>query len=153
MGEKTHKATGGCRCGAVRYESTGEPVYVPYCHCESCRKATGAPVVAYAMFEEGRVRFTRGERKIYNSSPGVRRTFCANCGTPLTWEGIWGGRNIIEVHISTLDDPSAFVPDRHVFHGERIRWFETADRLPRYCGSSTGMEPDSYGPDVEAFPA
>ncbi len=146
MGETTLKTTGGCRCGAVRYEAVGEPVYVPYCHCESCRKATGAPVVAYVMFDRERVRFTEGERKIYESSPGVRRAFCPVCGTPLTWEGVWGGRTITEFHIGTLDRPDAFTPDRHAFYGERIGWFDVADRLPRYRGTSVGTEPESFGP-------
>ncbi|MEE8164884.1 MAG: hypothetical protein V3T64_04895 [Myxococcota bacterium] len=60
---------------------------------------------------------------------------------------------MIEVHISILDEPGAFAPDRHVFHGERIEWFDAADRLPRYRGSSTDTEPDSFGPDVEVVPA
>ena len=152
MAESTLPITGGCLCGAVRYEANGETVYNLYCHCESCRRATGAPVVAYLMYKEGQVRFIRGERKVYNSSPGVRRTFCGGCGTPLTWEGVWGGLRVIELHISTLDDPDAFVPDRHVFHGERISWFDAADQLPRYQGSSTDMEPDSFGPDVDVVP-
>lgn len=144
--------TGGCHCGAIRYEAFGKPVYVLYCHCESCRKTTGAPVVMFVMFMKDQVRFTKGERRIYESSPGVHRTFCSNCGTPLTWEGVWGGKTIIEVYVSTLDHPDVFAPDRHVFHGERISWFDVADRLPRYSGSSTDAEPDSFGPAVEVGP-
>lgn len=143
------ETTGGCRCGAVRYKAVGEPRYAMYCHCESCRKATGAAIAMYAMFDDEQIQFTEGERTMYESSPGVFRTFCGNCGTPLTWEGVWGGRTSIELHISSLDQPDTFVPDRHVFHGERLRWFDVADRLPRYRGSSVGMEPDSSGPAVE----
>ncbi len=149
MAEPDAPIAGGCRCGAVRYEASGETVYNLYCHCESCRRATGGPVVAYLMYKEGQVQFIRGKRKVYDSSPGVRRTFCGDCGTPLTWEGVWGGRSVIEVFISTLDDPNAFAPDRHVFHGEKIRWFDVADQLPRYRGSSTDAEPDSFEPDVD----
>ncbi len=142
------KISGGCLCGAVRYEAVGEPIYVPYCHCESCRKATGAPVVMYLVLHPEQVRFTKGERKTYESSPGVHRAFCSDCGTPLTWEGIWAGRTVIELHVGTLDRPDGFVPDRHAFHGERISWFDVADRLPRHRGSSVGTEPDSFGPAV-----
>ena len=138
--------TGGCHCGAVRYEATGSPVYVPYCHCETCRKTTGAPVVMFVMFEKEQVHFTRGERKIYASSPGVGRGFCPNCGTPLTYEGDWGGKKIVEVHISTLDDPESFAPDRHGFYGERIAGFDVADQLPRYNASSVGAKPIRFGP-------
>ena len=110
MGAKPETVTGGCLCGAVRYEAAGTPVYVPYCHCETCRKATGAPVVLFVMFEKDQVRFTQGERKIYRSSPGVGRAFCPDCGTPLTYEGDWGGKTIIEVHVGTLDRPDTFPP-------------------------------------------
>ena len=137
---------GGCHCGKVRYEASGTPVYVPYCHCESCRRTSGAPVVMYVMFEKQGVNFTRGRRKLYESSRGVRRGFCAQCGTPLTWEGVWGGKEVVEVHVSTLDDPELVRPDRHTFYEERLSWFDVFDRLPRFNGSSTEAEPDSFGP-------
>ncbi len=140
------KVTGGCHCGAMRYEATGAPLYVPFCHCETCRKTTGAPVVMFIMFKKEQVRFTQGERKVYRSSPAVKRTFCPDCGTPLSYEGDWGVNTIIEFYVSTLDDPEHFVPDRHVFYGELISWFDIADQLPRYNGSSTGTQPDSHGP-------
>jgi len=137
---------GGCHCGKIRYEASGTPVYVPYCHCESCRRTSGAPVVMYVMFETRDVRFSHGHRKLYESSRGVRRGFCADCGTPLTWEGVWGGKKVIEVHVGTLDDPEHVRPDRHVFYEERLSWFDVFDRLPRFNGSSTDAEPDSFGP-------
>ena len=52
--------------------------------------------------------------------------------------------------ISTLDDPDAFVPDRHWFHGERIAWFDVADALPRYHASEDDSEPYRRGPAIEA---
>lgn len=137
--------TGGCHCGSVRYEAKGAPVYIPYCHCCSCRKSTGAPVVAFVMFEAAQIKFVRGVRKIYASSPGVGRGFCADCGTPLTYEAEWGGTSVVEVYISTLDKPDLFAPDRHVFFSDRLGWFDVCDELPRYNGSSVGVEPDSFG--------
>ena len=136
MGKHIDKITGGCLCGAVRYEIEGTPYKITYCHCESCRKATGAPVVVMVLFRGHTVRFTLREPQRYESSPGVQRGFCSTCGTPLTWEGVWDGGSIFEVHISTLDDPDAFVPDRHAFCRERISWFDVADEHPRYPGSS-----------------
>lgn len=149
MISKTNKVRGGCHCGKVRYEASGTPVYVPYCHCESCRRTSGAPVVMYVMFEKQDVRFTEGQRKLYESSPDVHRSFCPDCGTPLTWEAVWGRKAVIEIHISTLDDPERFRPDRHVFYGERLGWFDVFDRLPRFNGSSTNAEPDSFGSSLE----
>jgi len=126
------KNTGGCMCGAVRYEATGTPVNSSYCHCNSCRKHTGAPVVMLVGYKLDQVTFTKGERKIYNSSPGVGRAFCGDCGTPLTWEGEGGDGPLVEFLISTLDDPDANRPQSHSLHAERISWFDTADNLPRH---------------------
>ena len=133
MDDTVEKFEGGCMCGSVRYEAIGDPVGVIYCHCESCRRHTGAPVSTLAGFKRDDVRFTKGERKRYVSSEGVERSFCGDCGTTLTWEG--DGEELgllIEIHMGTLDDPSALTPTCHVHHDERIPWFDTAGMLPRY---------------------
>ncbi len=131
MGSKD-KHTGGCMCGAIRYEALGETTAVLYCHCSSCRRHTGAPVVTFVRFPPEQVTFTEGERKLYASSPDVMRGFCGDCGTPLTWESDWKGTVMIEFHISTLDRPDDYVPTFHSFHNERIVWFDVSDELPRY---------------------
>ena len=110
---------------------------VLHCHCSSCRKHTGAPVVTLAGFKVDQVRFSGDQRNLYESSPGVGRAFCGKCGTPLTWEGDGGDLGpIIEIHISTFDDPDALQPTLHSFESERIAWFDVADDLPRYEGFS-----------------
>ena len=150
MEETTEKVTGGCLCGAVRYETIGEHFSVIHCHCSSCRRHTGAPVVTLVGFKKDQVRFTKGERRIYESSPGVGRAFCGQCGTPLTWEGDGGDLGpLVELHISTFDDPSAFTPQSHLHHGERIAWFDVADALPRYHASDDNGEPYRRGPASE----
>jgi len=132
------KHTGGCMCGEVRYELTGESEWTGYCHCHSCRIHTGAPVVAFVMFPVERIHWTTGQRSLYESSPDRFRGFCSNCGTSLTWEVTsesgtsWGDREIVEIHISTLDRPDDFAPTEHVYHSERLAWFETSDGLPRH---------------------
>lgn len=146
MSAVSDKTTGGCLCGAVRYEAVGKPVCVGHCHCHTCRRHTGAPMVTFVAFEAENVCFPERDRNIYNSSPSVKRGFCANCGTPLTWEGSFKGMDIIEFHISTTDDPDAYAPDLHWHHGERIRWFEVIDNLPRYFTTETAGEPYLHGP-------
>ncbi len=128
--------TGGCMCGAVRYEVSGEPFLVSHCHCRSCRKHNGGPVVTLAGYKKEQVRFSGEERRIYASSPGVGRAFCGTCGTPLTWEGDGGEElgQIVEFHLSTFDEPEVLKPTGHAFYSERISWFDTADSLPRYEG-------------------
>ncbi len=137
---------GGCMCGAVRYEASGEPTAVIHCHCLSCRRHAGALVVTLAGFRRDQVRFTKGERTIYESSPGVGRAFCSQCGTSLTWEG--DGEELgplIEILTGTLDDPSVFSPESHVHHDERIAWFDVADDLPRHHEWDEG-KPYQHGP-------
>jgi len=151
MVEESVPATGGCVCGEVRYEAVGESLFVGHCHCHSCRRHTGAPVVTLVAFAADRVTFTKGDRKIYNSSPGVERGFCGQCGTSLTWEGEYRGLPLIGFHISTFDNPDAHVPTVHVRHGERIDWFDVADNLPRLRGGSDDKEPYHIGPVIDGL--
>jgi hypothetical protein len=148
------KMTGGCMCGAVRYETTGDPFGVGHCHCHSCRRHNGAAVVTLAGFKVGQVKFTGDERKVYNSSPGVARAFCGKCGTPLTWEADGGDLGpIIELHISTFDDPDTLVPTSHAFYPERIRWLEVLDNLPRFEGLPDSSPLVRHGPVSESLPS
>jgi hypothetical protein len=145
---------GGCMCGAVRYETRGESFGVQHCHCHSCRKHNGAPVVTLAGFKADQVTWSGDARKIYNSSPGVGRAFCGKCGTPLTWEGDGGELGpIFELHISTFDEPDRLVPTAHAFDPERIAWFDIADNLPRYKGFVDGSTPLRHGPVKSGLPS
>ena len=127
------RAEGGCLCGAVRYKLSGPPFSTLFCHCESCRKHTGAPVVALAGYRRDQMSYTRGTARVFASSPGVGRAFCGDCGTPMTWEGDGGDHGpLVEILIATMDAPEDFAPECHIHHGERLCWLKTADRLPRY---------------------
>ncbi len=133
MADFPNEATGGCLCGAVRYRVQGPPLSTIYCHCNSCRKHTGAPVVALAGYRRDQVTYLSGAPRLYESSPGVGRAFCGECGTPMTWEGDGGEDGpLVEFLISTMDNPDAFPPECHIHHQERLTWFETSDSLPRY---------------------
>ncbi len=75
--------TGGCLCGAVRYRTEAEPLWIAHCHCAMCRKATGAAFGTYAGFPAGSVEWTEGEPTLYRSSSEVERGFCSKCGGTL----------------------------------------------------------------------
>ena len=122
---------GRCLCGAIRFEASGAAEWIAHCHCQSCRRNTGAAVATFVGFRPEQVVYTQGERKIYSSSPGVRRGFCADCGTPLTYEAD-KFPNETHLYISSFDQPENFPPTYHVFCEEKIDWFETADTLPRH---------------------
>lgn len=153
MTETSGKRTGGCMCGAVRYETRGEPFGVIHCHCHSCRKHNGGPMVTLAGFTADQVAYSGEARKIYQSSPGVGRAFCGTCGTPLTWEGDGGELGpIVEFHISTFDDPDGLVPEAHAFYPERLPWMDTADGLPRHEGFTEDSPVLRHGPADEGLP-
>jgi hypothetical protein len=130
--------TGGCHCGAVRYEASGAPNRHSICHCTDCRRSAGAPMVAWAIFALGDVRVTKGAPKVRASSEHARRHFCADCGTGLfyTNEAIFDG--LIDVQSATLDAPDAIpAPDAQVQVAERIVWFQAAHEartFARYPG-------------------
>ena len=149
------KRTGGCMCGAVRYETTGDSFGVNHCHCRSCRHHTGAAVVTLAGFMADRVRFSGDARKIYESSPGVGRAFGGKCGTTRTWEGVSSTRGgpIFEIHISTFDNPDILVPNGHSFDSERISWFDIADDLPRFEEFNGDGSPLRHGPVSHGLPS
>ena len=125
------KREGGCHCGKVRYQVRGEPVLVEYCHCESCRRAVGAPLMAWAAFAGDGFEFTSASPGQYKSSDTVVRTFCDACGASLT---LADERFDAEVYvaITSLDDPESTAPDFHIWRSHRLSWLETADDLPRY---------------------
>ncbi|REG86955.1 GFA family protein [Marinomonas pollencensis] len=132
MNKRDETQFGGCHCGAIRYQLDGKPVYVSFCHCEDCRRSTGALAVVYAVYLPDQVQFIKGQRKSYQSSPGVIRTFCSGCGTSLSYEAEWQGQLVMGFFVASLDNPEAFPPERHVFDSERISWFNVTDELPHY---------------------
>jgi hypothetical protein len=130
-----HLAVGGCRCGAIRVRARGQAAGVIYCHCSDCRRSSGAPVSLFVGYRTEQVDNERGMLKIYESSPGVSRCFCGDCGTPLSYqdERLPGE---IYVPMGVFDVPEAFEPEMHDWVSQRIGWLDIRDGLPRYQRSS-----------------
>jgi hypothetical protein len=126
---------GGCLCGKVRYRAAGPPRGITICHCVTCRRASGAPLVAWSGFAADRLTFTRGEPAIYRSSPGVERGFCGQCGTQLTYRR-QDAADTIDVTIASLDDPEAIAPEDHTWVQNRLSWIVLGDRLPTYSANA-----------------
>ena len=135
--------TGRCLCGAITFEAEGEPEWVAHCHCESCRRQTGAALATFVGYTATKVTFTNGERQLHDSSPGVRRGFCGKCGSPLSYEAD-DYPNEIHLYLSSFDEPGRFTSERHVFFDEHVTSFETYDNLPRRA--SGGNNPIAWGP-------
>lgn len=123
---------GRCLCGQVTFEYTGPENWRGHCHCESCRRNCAAPFTTFMGVPKAAYRFTGRAPSVYHSSPGVRRYFCANCGTPMAYET---DRLPHETHFyaASLEDSAGFVPQFHVHWAERVPWVTLADDgLPRH---------------------
>ena len=124
---------GGCLCGRVRYRSEQGPLDSGYCHCRICQRSSGAPVLAWAAFPVETFVYVGATPAIYRSSTNGQREFCRECGTQIAFRELSDG-GTIDVNFVTLDDPERLEPQYHVWTRDRLRWFDTADRLPRYDG-------------------
>ncbi len=120
--------TGGCHCGAVRYRAEGEPFERALCHCELCRKTTGAPAVAWFTVREDALALT-GEPVSWASSDRAVRTFCGRCGTQITFRDA-SYENRIDLTTASLDDPEAAPPAEQIWVRSRLGWMATAHALP-----------------------
>jgi Uncharacterized conserved protein len=133
-----NEAEGGCLCKAIRYRIRGAPLVRSYCHCRSCRLAAGAPSVAWIVIGRSNFSFVLGNPQRYRSSPAVVRTFCGQCGTPLTYQHDESPATI-DVTTATLDAPEAFPPTREVWLENRIAWQPLNDGLQHFLrGSAEG---------------
>ena len=119
---------GSCLCGAIQYEAAGEPYNVTHCHCTDCRRSNAAAFVTWASFKRCDFRFTEGEPKQIEWA-GRTRTFCANCGTHLTFQS---DAAEIDVTVCTFSDPTLAIPADHTWTEDQIPWATSNDNLPRH---------------------
>lgn len=128
---------GGCQCGAVRYRFTKTASEPTICHCESCRRSAGAPMVAWITVRVDDVTFDGDDPRIYRSSESVERGFCGTCGTTLTYRHL-DHAGYLDIATATLDDAQSLPPRDHIWTVDRLSWMEDADRLPVYERSRKG---------------
>lgn len=126
--------TGGCFCGGIRYRASGHTGNSALCHCRDCQHQSGAPMVAWTEILRSDIEWSGAERGSYENTSDwrtpVRRTFCRNCGTTLTYER--QDSDCIDVAIVTLDEPDRVAPDRHVYVTRRRVWVHMNDGLPEF---------------------
>ena len=124
--------TGGCHCGAIRYQVEGDAIVHALCHCTDCRRHAGAPMVGWTMYPESAVKVSKGAPKVYRSSQHGRRHFCPDCGTGLFYVNAEILPGLIDVQSGTYDDPEILPPQVHVQVAERLTWLERANELPMF---------------------
>ncbi|HET8977899.1 MAG TPA: GFA family protein [Solirubrobacteraceae bacterium] len=131
-------ATGGCLCGAVRYEVRGPLRDVLICHCRECRRWHGHVAACTAADRRDLVLvLERGLRWIDSphSDAGARRGFCAECGSSLFWDA--PGRETVSIAAGTLDEPTGLTVSAHWYIEQAGDYYAIdADGLPRHRRSA-----------------
>jgi hypothetical protein len=107
------------------------PFDTTLCHCVTCRRVSAAPAVAWFSVSSDGLRWVHGTPKTFESSPGVVRAFCGECGTPLTY-AMATSSDVIDVSTCSLDEPGDVPPATHTWTSYRISWDAAVDGLPAY---------------------
>jgi hypothetical protein len=129
--------SGGCQCGAVRFRAS-KLGRASICHCRMCQKAFGGFFAALVTAHD--LEWTRGEPRRFRSSNKVQRGFCADCGTPLTFEP---DGHPAELAVGAFDDPTVAPPTIQVNPADKLAFYDGICTLP--------MRPDGAEPQQEAF--
>jgi hypothetical protein len=117
--------SGGCACGAIRYESTAEPMVMLHCHCRDCQRSSGGPFSSFVVVPAAAFCVVKGEPR-FHASPSeagghTHRGFCPECGSP-----VWGkpdaAPEIVAIRVASLDDPSGFAPQMDVWTCDAQTW-------------------------------
>lgn len=136
MAAEDQVLSGGCACGAVRYDVRGAPIFVNNCHCTLCQKQTGSTSVVNMFFESDRLLQHSGAttRHVVKSGSGGEHVIvrCAACGTAM-----WSfyprlGELGAGVRAGTLDEPGAVTPDAAIFIADKMPWVTLPDGIPQF---------------------
>jgi hypothetical protein len=127
--------TGGCLCGALRYQARGPALYAGHCYCADCRKASGSGFVPYLGYRREAITFVGASRAFAvtaaNGNQAVRN-FCPECGS-LVFGGPRDSAAQFTLYAGSLDDPSLFVPTAAIFTRGRPDWAVVPAQLRSYA--------------------
>ena len=126
--------SGGCLCGAVRYELDSAPTMTGVCHCKNCQRQAGSAFSTLAAVSREEFRFTSGEPKLYEdkdteSGNAVERYFCGECGSPII-SVLPAQADMVYLKTGTLDDTSGFVPQFHAWCDSKQTWVQLDEGVP-----------------------
>ena len=144
-GSKMSQVTlkGGCLCGAVKYEVTGEPQRFYHCHCSRCRKSSGTGHASNLMMTNATLVFTHGESLLKRfkvpDSERFARQFCTECGSPVA--RIVPELDAVVIPAGSLDDSAPIKPQARIYWDSRTDWTCDGDALPRFPEAPPGVFP------------
>ena len=126
---KQRRVKGSCFCGEIQFSVMGKPIEMGYCHCNSCRHWSAAPVNAFTLWKSDVLEITQGHNNIgsYNKSAGSSRKWCKTCGGHVYTEH--PDHDIVDIYAAVIPE-QAFEPLSHVFYQEAI--ISIKDGLPKF---------------------
>jgi hypothetical protein len=141
--------SGGCACGAVRYELSAPPVMIYNCHCKNCQKITGSAFTVAATVFENALTFVKGapKRTVWNADSGTERfgLFCGDCGSRIA-NGQTPTNGMLSLRAGTFDDTSWVEPAGDI-------WTKSAQKWIAFRTLTTEGQPADYTPFVAAYRA
>ncbi|NRH27438.1 GFA family protein [Pseudomonas sp. MS19] len=121
--------TGGCQCGALRYQFDAPLHDIAHCHCATCRRSSGGIVTTWITVPLERFQWLQGTPRTFASSSSCVRSFCADCGAQLALFTTLSP-NTLDVTVATLDTPELAPADRHIWVHNRLPWLQLDTHLP-----------------------
>jgi hypothetical protein len=124
---------GSCLCHRIQYEYAGDFGVITVCHCSDCRKAQGSTSVVAAPVNAEQFHWIQGHELIveFESSPGKKRAFCGQCGTPL-YSRRDDSPGVLRLRMGSIDSPTTATPVAHIHATSLPPWAQLDDQLPRY---------------------
>jgi len=127
--------SGGCLCGELRYQCTGEPELMYYCHCSDCQKSTGTAFHTGLYMKRADFELTSGTSRSFakqaESGRTIARHFCGHCGSHL-YSDKGSESEMISIRAGTLDDPGIFKPDTEIWTLGKTRWAQLPKDLESF---------------------
>ena len=132
----TRLIRGSCLCGGVRFEVEPPLIRASHCHCDRCRKHSGAAVCTQARVWKAQFHLLAGDELIcvYGRGEGAVKAFCVRCGSSL-FGGEWPDGPQVSIRMGAFDDDPGIRPQCHTYVDSRAAWDTITDNLPQHGGA------------------
>lgn len=126
---------GGCLCGGIRFEISGEISNIVCCHCSECRKAQGSAFATNGVVNEASFHILVGENLLtsYEPTPGYEKLFCSRCGSPIISKST-KKPGVVRVRLGAIESDITERPMAHIFVGSKANWEEICGSIPQFEG-------------------
>lgn len=127
--------TGGCACGAIRYEIAGEPIFMNDCQCLDCQRTSGTGHGSYMTFSNRPAVHIKGEATQWamtaDSGNVKTRGFCPVCGAPV-YMIFAAAPDLFTVHAASLDDPGRYAPQAVTYTVRGHAWDQLNEAVAKF---------------------